>query len=42
VIFEGNTNENVFEIDVPLDTINRITISQQMPEQVFNTIKKLL
>jgi hypothetical protein len=42
IIWEGTTDENVFELDVPLDTINKITISQQMPEQVFITIKNLL
>jgi hypothetical protein len=42
IIWEGDTDANVFELDVPLDTINKITISQQMPEQVFITIKNLL
>jgi hypothetical protein len=42
IIWEGDTDTNVFELDVPLDTINKITISQQMPEQVFITIKNLL
>lgn len=42
IIWEGDIDANVFELDVPLDTINKITISQQMPEQVFITIKNLL
>lgn len=42
IIWEGDTDANVFELDVPLDTINKITISQQMPEQVFITIENLL
>ncbi len=42
IIWEGDTDINVFELDVPLDTINKITLSQQMPEQVFKTIKNLL
>jgi len=42
IIWEGKTDANVFELDVPLNSINRITLSQQMPEQVFETIKKLL
>ena len=42
IIWEGKTEENVFELDIPLDTIKKITISQQMPEQVFITIRNLL
>jgi len=42
VIYEGSSPCVVFEIDVPLSCINKITISQQMPEPVFQTIKKLL
>ena len=42
VLWEGDTKDKVYEIDVPLDAINKITISQQMPEQIFKTIKVLL
>ncbi len=41
-IWEGDSPNDCFELDVPLSTINRITISQQMPEQVFKTLKQLL
>lgn len=42
VIWEGDSDNDHFELDVPLDTIRRITISQQMPPKVYETIKKLL
>jgi hypothetical protein len=42
VLWEGDTKDKVYEIDVPLDAISKITISQQMPEQIFKTIKGLL
>lgn len=42
VLSQGSNLENVFELDVPLDVINKITISQQMPTQIFDTIKRLL
>lgn len=42
VIWEGNDDISCFEIDVPLETISRITISQHMPRPVFETIKALL
>ena len=38
VLWEGDTK---IQIDVPLDAINKITISQQI-EQIFKTIKGLL
>jgi hypothetical protein len=34
--------EKFFEIDITLDIIKRITISQQMPQEIFTTIKKHL
>jgi len=41
VIWEGKSG-SIFEIDVPIEAIKRITFSQQMPESVFETIKSLL
>jgi len=42
LIVESNTNETFFEIDIPLEIIKRITISQQMPEPIYKTIKGYL
>jgi len=42
IIVETNTKETFFEIDIPLDIIKRITISQQMPEPIYATIKSYL
>src|SRR6478736_6816132 len=42
IIAETDIESKVFEIDIPLDIIHRITISQQMPEPIFATIKSYL
>lgn len=42
IIWEGKTTANNYEIDIPLNTINKITISQNMPDQIFKTIKNYL
>jgi hypothetical protein len=42
VIWEGKSNKGCFELDVPIETINRITFNQQMPEPVYQSVKKLL
>lgn len=43
IIIENNSdNQSLFEIDVPLSIINKITISQQMPKQIYETIKENL
>lgn len=43
IIVENNEdNQSLFEIDVPLSVINKVTISQQMPIQIYETIKKQL
>ena len=42
VIYETDKDINFFEIDIPLNTIQRITISQQMPKQIYDTIKQYL
>lgn len=41
VIYEGNIGD-VYEIKVPIEVIRRVTFSQQLPEQVYKTIKSLL
>lgn len=42
IIYETNKEDTFFEIDIPLDIIRRITISQRMPEPIYNTIKSYL
>ncbi len=42
IIAESEDKSDFFEIDIPLTVIRRITISQQMPEQVYATIKSYL
>ena len=42
IIVETNSKETFFEIDITLDIIKRITISQQMPEPIYSTIKSYL
>lgn len=42
VIKETNEDGDFYEIDIPLDIIRRITISQQMPQQIYDTIKGYL
>lgn len=42
IIWEGEEMQEFFEIDFPLDSINKITFSQQMPKKVFDTIKNML
>jgi len=42
IIVEGDGNETFFEIDIPLEVIRKITISQQMPQPVYETIKNYL
>ncbi|MBK9272058.1 MAG: hypothetical protein IPM48_10715 [Saprospiraceae bacterium] len=41
VIWRGN-NQNNFEINVPINIVQRITFSQQMPIPVFETVKSIL
>lgn len=41
VIWEGKTG-NIFEVEVPLENVRRITFSQQIPEPVFETLKAML
>ena len=42
IIVESDTDDDFFDIDIPLEVINKLTISQLMPQQVYNTIKKYL
>lgn len=42
IIYETNDKIDFFEIDIPLTVIRKVTISQQMPEQIYNTIKSHL
>ena len=42
IIWEGSAAKECFEIDFDLSTINRITISQRMPEPVYATIREYL
>jgi len=42
VIWEGKTTQKKIEIEINLHSINKITISQQMPSDVSDSIKELL
>ncbi|MEO3402834.1 hypothetical protein AAFN85_02965 [Mucilaginibacter sp. CAU 1740] len=42
IILEGDHPESFYDIDMPLNLIRRITVSQQMPRSVFKTIKGYL
>lgn len=42
IIVESTGSETFYEIDIPLEIIRRITISQQMPEPIYATIKNYL
>ncbi|WP_293944715.1 MULTISPECIES: hypothetical protein [unclassified Sphingobacterium] len=39
IAVSNNMNDTFLEIDIPLDIINKITISQQMPDTIYKTIK---
>ena len=42
IIWQGDTEKACFEIDIDLRMINKITISQRMPDQVYSTIREYL
>ena len=43
IIYESdNDTDKYFDIDISLDIINRITINQQMPDKIYETIKEYL
>lgn len=39
IIWEGSTTKPCYEIEFDLSIINRITVSQRMPEPVYATIR---
>lgn len=41
-IYETNSIVNSFELDIPISCITKITLSQQMPETIYETIKQHL
>jgi hypothetical protein len=42
ILLETNDEMDFFEIDIPLDIIRKVTISQQMPKKIYDTIKSHL
>lgn len=42
IVESDNETEKVFDIEITLDIIKRITINQQMPETIYKTIKEYL
>jgi hypothetical protein len=42
IIWEGNVKKEKFEIDFSLTAIKKITLNQNMPEEIFNSISKIL
>lgn len=42
IIVENNSEDKFFEIDIPLEIIKKVTISQQMPQPIYETIKGYL
>ena len=42
IIIETEEDMDFYEINIPLDLIKKVTISQQMPQQIYETIEKLL
>lgn len=42
VIYEGDCSDTFYNIQIPLELINKITISQHMPKAVYETIKGYL
>ncbi|MDY3364440.1 hypothetical protein PG623_10615 [Riemerella anatipestifer] len=42
IVESDDETKNVFDIDITLDIIKRITINQQMPETIYKTIKEYL
>jgi len=42
IVESDDIHQTFYEIDIPLEVIRRITISQQMPKQVYTTIKHYL
>ena len=42
ILWQGETNQPAIEIDIDLNSINKITLSQRMPKPIHNSIKELL
>jgi hypothetical protein len=42
VIWEGKSEQAFFEIEIDLSMINKVTINQRMPKQVYDTIRDYL
>ncbi|MBB3697733.1 hypothetical protein KMW28_06055 [Flammeovirga yaeyamensis] len=42
VIWEGNDDLSVFEMAISLEIIDKITFAYQMPEPVFQSVKKMI
>ena len=42
LIMETSEDLDFYEIEIPLNFIRRITISQHMPKQIYDTIKSYL
>ena len=42
IVENNNENESLYDIEISLDVIKRITINQQMPDKVYETIKRHL
>jgi len=42
VLWEGQTYQESMDLGINLSSINKITISQNMPQDIFNTIAELL
>lgn len=42
IIWAGNTSKETYEIPFELNLITKITISQRMPQQVYDTIREYL
>jgi hypothetical protein len=42
IILESESEEAFYDIDIPLNLIKRITVSQQMPATIFKTIRGYL
>ncbi len=42
VIWEGESEDAFFEIEIELNMINKVTLNQRMPKQVYATIREYL
>ena len=42
MIWEGKSEDAFFEIELELNLINKVTLNQRMPRQVYATIREYL